>query len=63
MRYRRMAAVASTAAEAQAALADVAARYPLVEPDEADVIIALGGDGSCSRRSTACCARASRSTA
>ena len=35
MRYRRMAAVASTAAEAQAALADVAARYPLVEPDEA----------------------------
>ena len=45
MRYRRMAAVASTAAEAQAALADVAARYPLVEPAEADVVIALGGDG------------------
>ena len=45
MRYRRMAAVASSAAEAQAALAEVAARYPLAEPAEADVVIALGGDG------------------
>ena len=45
MRYRRMAAVASTAADAQSALADVAARYPLAEPTDADVIIALGGDG------------------
>ncbi len=45
MRYRRMAAVASSAAEAQSALAEVAARYPLAEPAEADVVIALGGDG------------------
>ena len=45
MRYRSMAAVASDAADAQAALAEIAARYPLAEPDTADVIIALGGDG------------------
>ena len=45
MRYRSMAAVASDAADAQAALAKIAARYPLAEPDTADVIIALGGDG------------------
>ena len=45
MRYRRMAAVASDAADAQAALAALAARYPLAEPDTADVIVALGGDG------------------
>ena len=45
MRYRSMAAVASDAADAQAALAAIAARYPLAEPDTADVIIALGGDG------------------
>ena len=45
MRFRRMAAVASSAADAQAALAEVAERYPLTEPADADVIIALGGDG------------------
>ncbi|CAI8056421.1 NAD kinase [Geodia barretti] len=45
MRYRRMAAVASDAADAQAALTALAARYPLAEPDRADVIVALGGDG------------------
>ena len=45
MRFRRMAAVASSAAEAQAALAELAARYPLAEPADADVVIALGGDG------------------
>ena len=45
MRYRTMAAVASTAADAEAALAALADRYPLVEPADADVIIALGGDG------------------
>ena len=45
MRYRRMAAVASTAADAQDALAEIAARYPLAEPADADVIVALGGDG------------------
>ena len=45
MRYRRMAAVASDAADAQAALTALASRYPLAEPDTADVIVALGGDG------------------
>ncbi len=45
MRYRRIAAVASASDDAQAALAEVAARYPLAEPADADVIVALGGDG------------------
>ena len=45
MRYRRIAAVASAADDAQAALAEIAACHPLVEPAEADVIVALGGDG------------------
>jgi len=45
MPYRRMAAVASTAADAQAALAALAARYPLTEPADADVVVAFGGDG------------------
>ena len=44
MRYRRIAAVASTAADAQTALAEVAERYPLTEPADADVIVALGGE-------------------
>ena len=45
MRYRRIAAVASAADDAQAALAGIAARYPLADPADADVIVALGGDG------------------
>ena len=45
MRYRNMAAVASTADDAQGALADIASRYPLADPAAADVIVALGGDG------------------
>ena len=45
MRYRRMAAVASTADDAQTALTELVARYPLAQPADADVVIALGGDG------------------
>lgn len=37
--------VAATAAEAQAAVADLRRRYGDVGPDDADVIVALGGDG------------------
>jgi NAD+ kinase len=41
----RIACVASDSAAAQAAQADLAARYDLVDPDDCDVIVALGGDG------------------
>ena len=44
-RYSRIAFVASTGAEAQAALAQLIEAYGNVEPAEADVIVALGGDG------------------
>ena len=45
MRYEKMAAVASASDNARAALAEVGARYALTDPESADVIIALGGDG------------------
>jgi len=41
----RIACVASDSAPAQAAQADLAARYDLVDPGDCDVIVALGGDG------------------
>jgi NAD+ kinase len=41
----RIACVASDSAPAQAAQADLAARYDLVDTDDCDVIVALGGDG------------------
>ena len=41
----RIACVASSAAPARAARADLAARYDLVDPGDCDVIVALGGDG------------------
>ncbi|GGF35362.1 NAD kinase [Aliidongia dinghuensis] len=41
----KIAIVASEAEAAQAALADLQRRYPTVPLDEADVIVALGGDG------------------
>ncbi len=37
--------VASDAAQAQAALAELRSLYPIVPPERADVIVALGGDG------------------
>ncbi|WP_207803091.1 NAD kinase [Rhodopseudomonas palustris] len=41
----RIAFVASTSAEAQAALAQLVQLYGNAEPQEADVVVALGGDG------------------
>ena len=44
-RYERLAFVASPIPEAQAALADLSQRYGNVAPENADIIVALGGDG------------------
>jgi NAD+ kinase len=44
-RYERFAFVASPTAEAQEALGRLTRRYGNVAPDQADVVIALGGDG------------------
>jgi NAD+ kinase len=44
-RFNRVAFVASPMPDAQAALADLTKRYESADPDEADVIVALGGDG------------------
>jgi NAD+ kinase len=41
----KIAIVASEAEAAQTALTDLTHRYPTVPPEEADVIVALGGDG------------------
>ena len=42
---RKIAFVASSVAAPQAALADLSARYGSVPLEQADVIVALGGDG------------------
>jgi NAD+ kinase len=44
-RYDRIAFVASAVPEAQQALAQLAALYGNHDPDEADIVVALGGDG------------------
>ena len=44
-RYDRIAFVASPGAEAQAALAQLTALYGNHDPDDADIVVALGGDG------------------
>ena len=44
-RYDRIAFIASTTAEAQEALTRLAAKYGNAPPAQADVIVALGGDG------------------
>src|SRR5258707_7382192 len=44
-RYDRIAFVASAGAEAQQALAQLVALYGNHDPTEADVVVALGGDG------------------
>jgi len=41
----KVAIVASETAAAQAAQAELQRRYPTVPPEEADIIVALGGDG------------------
>ncbi len=43
--YERIAFVASPAKEAKQALARLTKRYGNVQPDKADVVVALGGDG------------------
>src|SRR5215212_1165031 len=43
--FKKVAFVASPGAEAQDALAALSGRYPSVDPGEAQVIVALGGDG------------------
>src|SRR3954464_11429877 len=44
-RYDRIAFVASPGAEAQQALAQLVEFYGNHDPDDADVVVALGGDG------------------
>src|ERR1700709_655950 len=44
-RYDRIAFVASLGAEAQTALAQLTKLYGNHDPDDADVVVALGGDG------------------
>ena len=44
-RYEKIAFVASAGAEAQAALAQLVGLYGNCEPADADVVVALGGDG------------------
>jgi NAD+ kinase len=44
-RYEQIAFVASPSAEAQAALAELGERYGNCDPEAADIIVALGGDG------------------
>ena len=43
--FSDIAIVASEAPAAQAALADLRARYKTVSPEQADLVVALGGDG------------------
>ncbi len=43
--FRSLSFIASSSDEAQASRAELAARYGNVDPAEADVIVALGGDG------------------
>ncbi len=43
--FQSLSFIASNAEEAQASRAELAARYGSVEPAQADVIVALGGDG------------------
>ena len=44
-RHDRIAFVASASTEAQQALAQLTQMYGTVDPDDADVVVALGGDG------------------
>lgn len=45
MKFRKIAFVATDVPEAQEALADLSAKYGNSAPEDADVIVALGGDG------------------
>jgi len=45
MKFETIAIVATAGDEAQAALASLSGRYETVSPDDADIVVALGGDG------------------
>ena len=45
MKFERFTVVASRSPEAQKALEEITSLYDTCSPEEADVIIALGGDG------------------
>jgi NAD+ kinase len=45
LRYDKIAFIASTHDEAEAARRELAARYGRVEPKDANIVVALGGDG------------------
>ena len=45
MRFQKIAFIASPTAEARAAAATLMRRYDHVAPEEADIVVALGGDG------------------
>ena len=62
-RYDRIAFVASASPEAQAALAQLTKLYGNHDADDADVVVALGGDGLMLQTLHRICARASRSMA
>ena len=45
MKFKTIAIVGANGDEAQAALASLKGRYETVSPDDADIVVALGGDG------------------
>ncbi|PPR24058.1 MAG: NAD kinase [Alphaproteobacteria bacterium MarineAlpha10_Bin2] len=45
MKFERFAVVASRSPNAQKALEEITSRYKLYDPEDAEVIVALGGDG------------------
>ena len=45
MKFKTIAIVAAGGEEAQAALASLNGRYQTVLPEDADIVVALGGDG------------------
>ena len=45
MSFERFAVVASRSPDAQKALEEITSRYKLCDPEDAEVIVALGGDG------------------
>ena len=61
--FDKLAFVASPTPEAKDAAAALGARYAHAPPEQADVVVALGGDGLMLQRCTASWAPASRSTA
>ena len=63
MNLNRVAFLASDSPEAREAASKLAALHGNADPDRADCVVALGGDGTCCRRCTASCPPAFPSTA